>query len=76
MSEGTPQNGGGAPDLTEGYPNLDDVLAAILDDPKVENGPVARLEVHCFASGDATYRVFQVGSEEPEGNYLDIAGQR
>ena len=56
--------------LAEGYPTLGQVVRAILQDDTVPDVGCRRIEVNCFANGDATYRVWILGHEEPEGNFL------
>ena len=56
--------------LAEGYPTLAEVVRGILQDDAVPDIGARRIEVNCFANGDATYRVWVLGFEEPEGNYL------
>jgi hypothetical protein len=55
---------------TDRYPDLKGVVASILDDPNLPQGPVERLEVTCLASGEATYRVWAARAEDPEGGYI------
>jgi hypothetical protein len=57
-------------ELAEGYPTLAQVVRGILADDRVPDIGVQRIEVNCFASGDATYRVWILGVEEPDGNHL------
>lgn len=54
------------------YPNVHDVLARIGQLPELEDAQVERVEVHCFASGEATYRVWPARAEEPEQGYWAI----
>ena len=65
---------GDAPDLAEGYPTLKEVVRGILEDDAVPDIGVRRVEINCFASGDATYRVWILGREETEGGYLGELG--
>jgi hypothetical protein len=52
------------------YPNIYDVLSNISEQADLPNGGIERLEVSCFASGEATYRYWTPRAEEPEGGYL------
>lgn len=61
----------GSDDLAEGYPSVRKVLYAIGKDPELPTTGIRRLEVNTFASGDATYRMWTVDSEEPQGGYLE-----
>jgi hypothetical protein len=58
-------------DLAEGYPTLARVLRGVLNDDRVPDVGVRRIEINTFASGDATYNVWLLGHDEPEGGYLD-----
>jgi hypothetical protein len=53
------------------YPPLTKVLQTIIGQADLPEGPVERLEVHVFASGDATYRVWEPRADESEGGYLE-----
>lgn len=57
-------------DLAEGYPTTAEVLRAALQSEKLPDSGIRRLELNCFADGSATVRVFMVGVEEPEGDFL------
>lgn len=71
MSEATGQEQqNGEPDLAEGYPELGSVFSRILEQEDIPKTGVRRIEVNCFASGEATCRVWIVGLEDPEGAYL------
>lgn len=74
MTEDSPQAVPAFNELAEGYPTLDEVVRAIIDDDKVPNVAVRQVQINCFASGDATYNVWILGEDEPQGNYLDIHG--
>jgi hypothetical protein len=68
----TPQEGTQeVSELAEGYPTLAEVLRGILNDAEVPDVGIRRLEINCFASGDATYNLTQVGATEAIGGYLD-----
>jgi hypothetical protein len=66
-AQGGAQN---TPDLAEGYPTLTKVLRAISNIENVPDKGVRRIEVNCFASGDATFNVFHVDAEEAVGGYF------
>jgi hypothetical protein len=65
---GEKRNGGSQ--LSEGYPSLAKVLHAVGQDKEIPNVGVRRVEVSTFASGEATYKVVSVDSEEEIGGYL------
>jgi hypothetical protein len=68
----TPQSSAtSGPDLAEGYPTLAQVLRGISNHENVPDEGVTRVEVNTFASGDATFRVWVVGSDEAQGGYLE-----
>lgn len=48
-------------------------LRRILDEGKIEEGPVERVEVFIHASGELTYRYWPPRAEESEGGYLPRA---
>jgi hypothetical protein len=72
MAEENTANGPGTEveDLAQGYPDLTQVFAAIPQQDDVRTTGVRRLEVNCFASGDATFNIFYVEQEEPVGGYI------
>lgn len=57
-------------DLAEGYPPLTRILQRIVAESELADMPVYRLEVNTFANGEATYRAWAPGADEPEGGYL------
>lgn len=60
----------------EHYPDLEDVLRRLLDDPDVPFGPVARVEVTTQGTGEATYRVWPVKSgEATEGHWTSVSSR-
>jgi hypothetical protein len=59
------------PDELEGYPVIDDVVAAVLEVADLAGKPVRRIEINAFANGEATYQVWRSGSEEADGGALD-----
>jgi hypothetical protein len=52
------------------YPKIQDVLAAVAAADELPETGVDRVEVHCFASGEATYRVWAARAEEPHVGYF------
>jgi hypothetical protein len=71
MTETPQEDTQGDPGLAEGYPTLSQVLRGLLQGEDVPDVGIRRLEINCFASGDATYNYTQVGQEEALGGYLD-----
>jgi hypothetical protein len=57
------------------YPSFADVLSRLLDDGPLLDRQVERVEIHLYASGEATYRVWEPRSEEPEGGYYASVNQ-
>lgn len=55
------------------YPTFNQALRRIQTETEIPDGPVERLELHCHASGEVTYRVWGPRAEEPEGGYLPPA---
>lgn len=51
----------------DNYPSLAYVVGQLMADPDIPETGIMHLEVHCFANGEATYRVWVRGVEEPEG---------
>jgi hypothetical protein len=47
------------------YPDLNAVLNAISAKEDMVTGPVERVEVFCYASGEASFRVWGARAEEP-----------
>lgn len=52
------------------YPEFNKVLAALKQATDLGQLPVEHLEVHCHASGDATYKVWLQRVEEPDGGFI------
>jgi hypothetical protein len=52
------------------FPDLIDVINAIVEADVGEETPVERLEVFCHASGEATYRYWTPRAEFPEVGYF------
>lgn len=71
MTDDAPQVADDAEDLAEGYPSIAQVVRGILGSDDLPERGVYRIEINCFASGDATYRAYIVGRDDPEGGYLD-----
>lgn len=51
------------------HPTFAKLLRRILADDTIPEGPIARMEVSTLASGEATWRVWPVGADEPIGGY-------
>ena len=62
----------GLEDLSEGYPNTTEALRAILQEEDLPDGGIRRLELNLFASGEVTWRVHRLDSDEPDGGYLKL----
>jgi hypothetical protein len=71
MAETSPEAAQASEDLSEGYPTLGLVLQAVHAHDEVRSTGVRRVEVNCFASGEATFNVTYVDEDEPVGGYLD-----
>lgn len=52
------------------YPTLAQAFRRVLAESDLGEDPVERLDVHCFANGDVTCRVWPPRAEEPEGTFL------
>lgn len=59
-------------DLSEGYPLLTDILAAIPHQDDVKDAGVARIDLYGFASNEATFNIWYVGADEPFGGYINF----
>jgi hypothetical protein len=70
MSEPTQESSGTVPELAEGYPTLTELLRKLNNEENVRDVGVRRLDLNLFASGEATYNVWYVDAEEPEGGYI------
>lgn len=70
MTETPQEDVSNGEDLAEGYPTTTEVLRAALQSEKVPDGGIRRLELNCFADGSATIRVYLVGADEPEGDFI------
>lgn len=55
------------------YPEFREGLRRILDEAEPPEGTVERLEVTFLANGEATYRMYLRGFDEPEGGVLPPA---
>lgn len=53
------------------YPTFKAALSRIARESEFADTAVERLEVHCFASGEATYRIWLPRAEDPEGGYFE-----
>lgn len=71
MTETAPEQNGDEQALADGYPSLSSVLSAIPAADDVPEEGIRRIEVNCFASGDATFNIWTVDEVEPRGGYLD-----
>lgn len=60
-----------AEDETGGYPSLEWVFEAILQNEELPKTGVKRVEVNAFASKDATCLVSRWDEDEPVGAYLE-----
>jgi hypothetical protein len=52
------------------YPAIGQVCNRIANALRSMDTGVEKVEITCFANGDATYRVWAPRSEEPEGGFL------
>lgn len=52
------------------FPVLEEVIRQLAGDEDLSGGPFQRVEVHGFANGAATYRVWLPRTEEPESGYI------
>ena len=62
--------GGTADGNEDNYPSLAYVVGQLMADPDIPETGIMHMEVHCFANGEATYRVWVRGVEEPEGGAI------
>lgn len=53
----------------DAYPSLVKVLKKIAQEEDLPAGQIEHIEVHCFASGEASCRVWAPRAEEPETAY-------
>lgn len=51
------------------YPSLGGVLARLRESDTLPQGQVERVEIHLFASGEASARVWTPRAEEPDIDY-------
>jgi hypothetical protein len=58
-----------ANETADRYRDINDVISQALDDERYPSGQVVRFEATCLATGEATWRAWPVGAEEPEGGY-------
>jgi hypothetical protein len=55
----------------EGYPSLGAVFAAIKREPDLKDTGVRRMQITTLATGEATYQILYVDSEEAVTGYLE-----
>ena len=51
------------------YPQLSEVLSRLTEDTSLLNLNVRRVEINLHQTGDANYRVWRVGEDEPDVGY-------
>lgn len=69
----TNSNDSGIDHDADRYPELAAVLAWIRDDEDLNTSAVEKVEVTLFASGEATYRVWEPRADEPQIGYIPAA---
>lgn len=52
------------------YPSFKQGLSRILQESRIEDTPIERLEVHFLANGEATYRYWAPRADESDGGVL------
>ena len=55
------------------YPLMKDLVPKILRAEDIPETGIMHLEVHTFASGDATWRCWVRGEDDPRGGYIEAS---